>query len=294
MILIVGCGFLGARLIPALRAVTDESILITTRSETSPFSAPNVTHTRCDVTNRADLISLAERCKGEALTVFYFAACHNIDYIVEHPQEAARINLDGLRLFLQSIPQIDRLFFASTDCVYGENTSLFPVFPETAPLIPVNVYGAQKKAAETIVWEAGFTCIRFGYMLGASCTGKKHFYDKLLNDLRNGKTVEMIDGMTRSVLSYTQAAQLLAKLLSITKQSLPDALNLCGDEGLTKYEMGLRIAQSKCFPAGLIRPISESEGKKFFKDRRASNAVMDNSRLKELLGVGRIVWDPTQ
>ena len=292
MILIVGCGFLGTYLVSALRTVTNEPIVVTTRSQALRLTEPNAEHVFCDVTDPTALRALADRCCGEALTVFYFAACHNIDYIIDHPQEAARINLDGLRQFLQTVPQIEKLFFASTDCVYGENSETYPSFPESAPLLPVNVYGEQKKAAEAIVRAAGFTCVRFGYMLGASRTAKQHFYDKLLADLQNGKPVEMIDGMTRSVLSYTQAAVLTAGLSLLPKENLPAAVNVCGDEGLTKYEMGLRLATAANLPTNYIRRISETEGQKFFKDRRASSAVMDNGTLKRLLGLEHIVWDP--
>lgn len=292
MILIFGCGFLGTHLIPALRNLSAEPIIATTRSQTFSVSMPHVEHLTCDITDEADLAALAYRCKGEHLTVFYFAACHNIDYIFEHPLEAVAINIDGLQRFLQTVDNIDKLFFASTDCVYGENSDAYPTFSEAAPLTPVNVYGEQKAAAEQIIRQAGFTCVRFGYMLGASLTSKKHFYDKLIADLRCGKPVEMIDGMTRSVLSYTAAADLLARLSDLPKPFLPEVVNLCGDEGLTKYEMGLRIARAAGYSTDLIRSINEAQGQKFFKDRRASSAVMDNGRLKTLLEIDRILWDP--
>ena len=101
----------------------------------------------------------------------------------------------------------------------------------------------------------------------------------------------MIDGMVRSVLSYRQTAALLVQLSRLPAGSLPGILNVCGDEGLTKYEMGLGIAKRLgCDPA-LVKRITEEEGRKFFKDARAHSAVMDNTRLKRLLGLPAIRWE---
>lgn len=292
MILIVGCGFLGTHLIRALQNNTKEPILATVLHEPQEARFPAAEWRRTDVTVRQDLAALADRCRGENLTVFYFSACHNIDFVYTHPEDALRVNLDGLSAFLDCMPRIDRLFFASTDCVYGENTADEPLFDEQAPLRPVNVYGEQKRRAEIIVRDAGFTAVRFGYMLGASLTEKPHFYDKIRAELRQGKTVEMIDGMARSVLSFRQTADLLAALAALPKASLPQTLNVCGDEGLTKYEMGLRLADAFGADRRLIGKISEADGGKFFKDARASRSVMDNRKLKTLLGLDSILWQP--
>ena len=54
-------------------------------------------------------------------------------------------------------------YFASTDCVYGENDARHPRFTEDDALCPVNVYGAQKAEAEEIVRAHGFTVLRFPF-----------------------------------------------------------------------------------------------------------------------------------
>ena len=183
--------------------------------------------------------------------------------------------------------KIEKFFFASTDCVYGENVPGSRPFKETDPCRPINVYGAQKLEAEEIVRRRGFTAVRFAYMLGPSLLPKRHFYDAIAEKLTAGETVDMIDGMVRSAFSYETAASLLARLSFLPAAALPDTVNLCSDGEYMKYELGKCIARRVGAPETLVRPIPESEAN-FFKDRRASRLVMDNTRLKTLLGISEI------
>lgn len=126
-------------------------------------------------------------------------------------------------------------------------------------------------------------------MLGASKTEKQNFYDIIRTKLLSGETIEMIDGMRRSVLSYKTAASLLFALSE--PDSVPQILNVCGDDSYTKYEMGVKLAELFRADQSLVRKISEEEGRKFFRDRRASDAAMDNTLLKNLLNLDEIKWE---
>ena len=290
MYLILGCGFLGSYTLQTITEQGGADVLAAVRRPEAAFRLPGAQWTVCDVTKPADLSALKARLGDVPLTVFYFAAFHQVDRLFEDPATGRRVNLDGLNAFLDLDLHIEKLFFASTDCVYGENSPAYPAFPEDAPLCPVNESGRQKAAAEQLVQSRGFTALRFPFLLGPSLLTKPHFYDKVAGALQNGETVEMIDGMTRSVLSYRQTAELLLALSRLPAKALPPALNVCGDEGLTKYEMGLRMAGALGCPQDRIVKISEAEGQKFFKDARAHSAVMDNRRLKALLGIGALRW----
>ena len=112
MILIIGCGFLGSYLAEYARSKTDEKILATVRDINGITPLQGIEYMRCDLTDKSDLTQLAEKCKGEPLTVFYLAACHNVDYIYEYPDKAKQINIKALQDFLAVMPEIKKLFFA--------------------------------------------------------------------------------------------------------------------------------------------------------------------------------------
>lgn len=288
MILVVGCGFLGNYIIKHISQETKETLLATVRNRKNAMPVDGVQYMVCDVTKESDVSALAQKCKDEKLTVFYLAACHNIDFVYENPGKARKINVDALKSFIASMPKFEKFFFASTDCVYGDSDC--ESFSEKTELNPVNEYGRQKAEAEKIVLNSGYTVIRFPFLLGCSLSAKSHFYDKIQRTLLDGETVEMIDGMKRSVLSYSQAAELVYRLSLLPEKMLPDIINVCGDKTVSKYEMGVAIAQRLGVSDSLVTRISEEEGEKFFKDKRARCTSMDNTLLKNLLMMEKIEW----
>lgn len=290
MILIVGCGFLGSHLLKYASTQTDDNIIATIR-DFDNIPIPNAAeYIKCDITDIQSLSTLAHKCGNKPLTVFYFAACHNVDYVYEHPDKAKEINIDALNNFFDIIPNIKKFFFASTDCVYGEGINMCSKFSETSPLLPINEYGRQKAEAEQIVLSKGFTVLRLPFMLGPSLTSKPHFYDNICDKLINGNSIEMIDGMTRSVLSYEQTAELIYSL-SVLPNAIPQIINVCSDSELSKYDIGLILAKNLNVSSDLVKSISENDGRKFFKDTRALYAAMDNYLLKNLLNIENITWD---
>ena len=148
MILIFGCGILGRHLLRALADRNEPILAVTSQEILAAVTSEHVRRLACDVRSERDLARLASVCAGEPLTVFYFAAQHNIDAVFADPDAAREVNIVGLRRFLSCGLNVRRLFFASTDCVYGENDERHPRFAEDDPLLPVNEYGKQKAEAE--------------------------------------------------------------------------------------------------------------------------------------------------
>ncbi len=294
MELIIGGGFLGSYLVEALRAENAGNIIYTRRDPALRNLSASPRCACCDVTDPVSVAALSALCGKEKLTVFYLASMHQVDRLYENPGEGRRVNLDGLERFLTVFAdRTEKLFYASTDCVYGEMPAGKDRFRETDPLDPINEYGRQKAAAERIVNRFGFTALRYPFMLGPSLCEKKHFYDKIRESLLNGEKIEMIDGMFRSVLSYRDAAALTVAL-SRTDGPLPPVINVCGDRGYGKYDVGVTIAKNLGADPSLVVPLTGAQGAKFFKDRRADNAVMDNALLKRITGLSEILWEEDQ
>ena len=289
MILIVGCGFLGNYLLREFTEKSYEPIIATIRDMQNKSTVTSAEYIYCDVTDRASLKELANACKNEELTVFYLASCHNVDYVFTNPEKASYINVDCLRVFLDTVPNIKKLFYASTDCVYGDNKNI--LFSEKDKLSPVNEYGRQKIAAENIVLNRGFTVLRLPFMLGPSLSSKPHFYDNISKAISNGEPIEMIDGMHRSVLSYHQVARLIFSLSLLPYDTLPKIINICGDDAISKYDIGLAVADKSGISSDTVKPIPEKDGAKFFKDNRASFTAMDNTLLKTILKLKEIKWE---
>jgi dTDP-4-dehydrorhamnose reductase len=289
MYIVIGAnGFLGSYVLKTLAEKSTDRIIATFHDKNSSESTDRVTWVKCDVTNKADILSLrslAGDVKG--CNIFYFAACHNLDLVKREPELAKKINIDALSGFLEEFKDAKCLYFASTDCVYGENSDKYPKFKETDPLNPESEYGRQKLEGEKLVREYGFNVVRLPFMLGPSLLKhKKHFYDNIIEKSRSGEKITLADGLWRSALDYQSVADILYRLS--LKSNVPQTLNLCGDDNLTKYDVGAMLEEKYGLPHENIVKVSEGDIQKFFFETRASSAVMDNSLLKSVLAIKEI------
>lgn len=286
----MGSGFLGSYILKNAKSYyKNEKIIGTYRASNRIPSLQEVEFHKCDVTSKEDLLKLRARCLDNNITVFYLAACHNIDYVFNNRDEAARINIDALKSFYDFMPKIDKLFFASTDCVYGESGELSKKFSEKDEPNPINAYGKQKAEAEKIVLAHNHCAVRLPFMFGPSLSNQQSFYDSVCQKLKNKEPVEMIDGMQRNAVSFSLASKLLLRLSCLEKSTIPSIVNLCSDYTYKKYDIGIKIAEEIGADSKLIKKISEQDGKKFFTDKRASSIVMDNRLIKETLCLESII-----
>lgn len=289
MYIVVGAnGFLGSYVVKSLVSNTDEEIIATYHGNKENLYYPRVNWINLDVTDVKSITSLEQLVENTAeCKIFYFAACHNLDLVKREPDFAENINITALRNFLEVFKDADCFWFSSTDCVYGENTKDIPSFKESDPTYPVSEYGRQKLRAEETVKSYGFNVARLPFMVGASLLkNKKHFYDNIVEKAREGQDFTLADGLRRSALDYESVADIFVKLSMI--KNVPQTLNLCGDENLSKYDVGVLIAKKHKLPMEHIIKTPEADIMKLFYETRTSSTAMDNSLLKSVLGVSEI------
>ena len=73
------------------------------------------------------------------------------------------------------------------------------------------------------------------------------------------------------------------------RDNVPQVLNVCGDEDLSKYDVGIMIAKKENLRSELVIPVSvEKSEQENFKTKRANSTLMDNKKLKSFLGLRKI------
>lgn len=288
MVLIVGAsGFLGSYLIRELLGRGEEQIIAASRSGTAYIRDKRIHPLAFDVTQSAQIDALA-RSVGSLgpITVYYLAAMHHPDAVEKDPLRAQQVNVDALGRFMSGIENIARLYYTSSDTVYGEG-SVGHRFRESEPLSPINEYGRSKARAEQAVSANHFTSFRLPLLIGPSLVpGKSHFYDTVAQTLREGGSMVMFTDFIRSALDYATAARLMVSVDCCGKQ-VPRLLNLSGDKALSKYDIGLIIADKTGISRDRIIP-GISAQQDAFEVRRARSIVLDNSLLKSLLDIPEI------
>lgn len=290
MYVVVGAnGFLGSYFIKNILANTSERILAIARTPMHD------THERihwvsCDITDAKDVIALNDSYlkRSSQNKVIYLAAYHHPDLVEKNPRTAWNVNVTSLSFFLNTIDNVSSFYYPSSDSVYGESIGEH-YFNEADSLQSVNRYGVQKSVAEKIVTAYGHHVVRYPFLIGPSLLeNKKHFYDTIVSTIAAGKTMEMFQDSRRSAISFDMAAQLVIRLIEAKNLNVPQILNVCGDDALSKYDIGLMIADKIGASRNLIKPISIHQDNGVFEAKRAASTLMDNSRLKELLDVSQI------
>lgn len=289
MYAIIGAnGYLGGYIIKNVLELTQERIIATTRNLSNVNKNGRVEWVSCDIQDEVSVEMLVEKlqCVSENVKLVYLAAYHHPDKVQENQGLAWNINVTSLSIFLEKIRGIvDCAFYASTDSVYGDSQNSYR-FKETDKLQPLNFYGHCKCAAEALMIHQGYNVVRFPFLISPSLVYKNHFYDQIVDSLRAGKPVEMYEDSYRSSLSFDNAAYLLIKLME--SGNPPRIVNICGDNALSKYDVGLKIAEREDLDTSKIIPVTLSNVLRNFETPRAVSTLMDNTLLKTYLGLTQI------
>lgn len=290
MYVIVGAnGFLGSYIQNAVKNTTDEQILALGVHIDDITDDDRTTWMRCDITNKNDVDRVNQIMRQQSDNkVIYLAAYHHPDLVEKNPRLAWNINITALSNFINTVENVKCFFYPSTDSVYGNGDSTYH-FKETDALHPVNRYGRHKATAECLVNAYGYNVVRFPFLIAPSLLQhKKHFYDQIVETISKGEKMEMFVDSLRSSLDFGTVAGLLVNLIENYGEDMPKILNVSGDDDLSKYDVGIMIAEKLGVSKDLIVPISAEQTDGIFEAKRAKSTLLDNSEVKKYLGLNQI------
>lgn len=288
-LIIGGNGFLGSYIIKNILEHTEDIVIATARDISACKTDDQVRWVKCEVTNDNDIDHLVEAVSlYKDIKVVYLAAYHKPDLVQKNPRIAWNINITALSKILNKLDNVNCLFYASTDSVYGSSVGDYH-FKEEDNLKPENIYGMQKRTAEAVVTGYGYNVVRYPFLIGTSLLQKKkHFYDDIVSQISSGKEFGMFMDSYRSSLDFNTAAYLLIQLMETYKENYPKVLNIAGDDDLSKYDVGLMVAEKTGCDPDLIKPIRLEDNNDIFTAPRATSTLMDNSKVKNVLGIKEI------
>jgi nucleoside-diphosphate-sugar epimerase len=204
-----------------------------------------------------------------------------------------RTNTDGTRHLLEALRQLDRMprrvVLASSAQVYGQPDP--GVVRESAPLRPLNHYGASKAAMEAVVsvYRQELPCIvtrPFNYTGPGQAT---HFLVPKLVDhfARRAPRIELGNlDVERDFLDVRDVAGLYAALVDC--EPVAGAVNLCSGQGTTLREIVARLERI----TGHVMDMQVNP--QFVRSREIPSLVGSDERLRALLGdAPRIGLDTT-
>lgn len=151
---------------------------------------------------------------------------------------------------------------------------------EDSPVSPINVYGRTKAEAEKRVLEANpeALIIRTNfYAWGPSY--RCSFSDTIINTLRAGHNINLFQDILYTPILVEVAVQNIHRLID---RNATGIFNIVGDERISKYEFGLKIAEEFNLDISKISCAKVSSKPNLI--RRPKDMSLSNSKVSDLLG----------
>ena len=187
---------------------------------------------RADLTRFKEIKENLLQIRPDAL--IHAAAESNPNYCQLNPAASHAINVEAT-VNLASLCADLRipLVFISSDLVFN---GLNPPYSENDPVCPVSIYGEQKAEAERAVldrYPQALVC-RMSLMFGDAGQGAASFIQPLIDDMRNGRRINLFIDEYRTPVSATNAAQGILLALSRTN----GILHMGGSERISRFDFG--------------------------------------------------------
>ena len=169
--------------------------------------------------------------------VIHCAAMTRTPLCQAEPELAHRNNVEVTALLTELAADIP-FFFFSTDLVFdGQKGD----YVESDPVNPISVYAQTKAEAEQIVLaNPRHTVVRVGLNAGVSITGDRAFNEQMRIAWEAGKTLDLFKDEFRCPIPAPVTARAVWELAQVRATGI---YHLCGNERLSRYEIGKLLAE---------------------------------------------------
>jgi dTDP-4-dehydrorhamnose reductase len=213
-----------------------------------PVEIPNISRLTCDLTHPGDLRELFRQVAPDA--VVHCAAAAQPDFCHARPAESYPINVEAAVSLAElcahaTVPYV----FVSTDLVFDGTR---PPYREEAPVCPISVYGEQKAVAERTIRERhpGAVICRLPPIFGDPGPASASFIQPWIAALRGGRELRLFVDEFRTPVGVGAAAKGLLMALTVGA----GILHLGGRERISRYDLGILLAEILGADPGLIKP----------------------------------------
>jgi len=240
----------------------------------------------------SEIISLEDKSKLYAAVksimpdyIVHTAAIANIELCEKDHQKAKKINVEISSNVSDICKKLNiKLLYISTDHLFSGNNKYISesVNPE-----PINMYGITKYQSEQEVMKSNpaSLIIRTNFF-GWGPIYRTSFSDYILNKLRSNASVNLYDDVFFSPISIEE---LVSKSHSLLKKNCKGIFNIVGNERLSKYEFGIKLAKTFNLNELLIKKISSTTYPQLVV--RPKDMSLSNKKMSDVLGEGILSLD---
>ena len=210
--------------------------------------------------------------------IVHTAGITSVEQCERDPELARHVYVDLARNVAQATQRLGAgLIHISTDHLFSGTRALYT---EDAPPEPVNAYGRVKLLAEEAVRAA---CPR-ALVVRTNFFGWGHRYRQSFSDwiyysLREGRDVTMFEDVVITPILADRLASSAQRLLDLGAAGV---YNVAGDERISKYDFGVRLASTFGLPERLVRRGTIAASQTSVK--RPPDMSLDSAKARALLG----------
>ena len=240
------------------------------------ISLAGVQTRRIDLESTDHIIRAFETAQPQI--VVHTAGLTSVEQCESDPHLAQRVNVGIAANVAEATARLGlSLVHISTDHLFS---GIIPLVDEICPVAPVNVYGRTKAEAESRVLEAHPQALVVRTNFYGWGTSYRHsFSDAIIKALRAGKEITLFRDVFYTPILVETVALAVHELLDLKVGGI---FNVVGDERISKYEFGLKLARKFKLDASLIRPGYITDQPSLVK--RPHDMSLSNQKICKLLG----------
>ena len=210
--------------------------------------------------------------------VVHTAGLTSVDECERRPDASRHVNAELARNVAEAVAGTSaKLVHISTDHLFGGTRAWYD---EEATPEPLNAYARAKLLAEHWVAAAcpRALIVRTNFF-GWGHSRRRSFSDWLYYSLAEGRELTLFED---SYITPILADDLAAASLRLIELGASGVYNVTGDERISKYDFGARVAEAYGFSKALLRrgKITDSQ----LSARRPPDMSLDNRKARERLG----------
>ncbi len=211
--------------------------------------------------------------------IIHCASIANVDYVETHKEEAYQNNFIGTKNIVDLSEKYRiKLIQISTNAVYDGNN---PLYSEDCLRNPINYYGKLKVMEEDYVMEKlkKFVIIRPILMYGWNdFLERENPFTWQLRMQKENKDILLVNDIYSNPLLANDCADVILKII---EKDLIGIFNVAGNEIVSRYEFGLKIAEFTGYDINKIKSVPNS----YFKEiaPRPKNTAFDIGKINKIL-----------
>jgi dTDP-4-dehydrorhamnose reductase len=281
VLIVGGSGLLGARVSTAAR---DDYRTFATYLD-HRFDLQGVEELALDVTDYQQVHAIIKALRPKAVVMC--GGLSDVDLCESDPERAFAINTEGTRNVAKSLGEGGKMVMVSSNYIF--DGALDRAYREDDEPAPLSQYGKSMLAAEHAAREycPDFVVARMAALWGIDLVARRpNFVTWVLGELLEGRSVPLF---TDQKVTPSYANQVAEVLMEMIRQDLRGVYHVVSQGCLSRYEMGLKVAEFFGRDPALIKPATLSGAA--FKARRPPNGCLDCTKVEQALSRPMFTFD---